>query len=70
MHPIEHLLYFSVFALTWIIPVHPFIIVLTSLWFIAGPAPSHSGFDYITDSRGCVSVPVTGSTSYTTSISI
>lgn len=48
MHPIEHLLYFSVLALTWVIPVHPFIIVLTSLWFIAGPAPSHSGFEYIT----------------------
>ena len=48
MHPIEHLLYFSVFALIWVIPVPPFIIVLTSLWFIAGPAPSHSGFEYIT----------------------
>ena len=47
MHPIEHLLYFSVLALTWVIPVHPFIIVLTSLWFLAGPAPSHSGFDFI-----------------------
>jgi len=47
MHPIEHLLYFSSIALTWLIPVHPFIIVLISLWFIAGPAPSHCGFDYV-----------------------
>ena len=55
MHPIEHLLYFSVLMLTWIIPVHPFIIVLTSLWFIAGPAPSHSGFDFIKIGRFRVS---------------
>lgn len=47
MHPVEHLLYFSVLTLTWIIPVHPFIIVLTSLWFLAGPATSHCGFDFI-----------------------
>ena len=47
MHPIEHLLYFSALAIVWFIPVHPFIIVLISLWFMAGPAPSHSGFDFL-----------------------
>lgn len=47
MHPIEHFLYFSVLTITWIVPVHPFIIVLTSIWFIAGPAASHCGFDFI-----------------------
>lgn len=47
MHPVEHLFYFSSLTLTWIFPVHPFIIVLTSLWFLAGPATSHCGFDFI-----------------------
>ncbi|MEM7563726.1 MAG: sterol desaturase family protein [Pseudomonadota bacterium] len=47
MHPIEHLLYFNAIALTWIFPVHPFVVVLITLWFIAGPAPSHCGFDFI-----------------------
>lgn len=51
MHPIEHLLYFSVLMWTWMIPVHPFIIGLTSLWFIAGPAASHSGFDFVKAGR-------------------
>lgn len=47
MHPIEHLLYFSVMVIVWFIPVHPVIIVLISLWFVAGPAVSHSGFDLL-----------------------
>ncbi len=47
MHPIEHLLYFSVLIITWFVPVHPFIIVFISIWFIVGPAPSHSGFDFL-----------------------
>lgn len=47
MHPIEHLLYFSLFALWWIIPVHPIIIMLTGLFQGASPAISHSGFDYL-----------------------
>ena len=47
MHPVEHLMYFSVIALTWIIPVHPVIIVLVTLWFVASPSTSHCGFDYI-----------------------
>ena len=47
MHPTEHLLYFSVLMIVWFVPVHPFIIVLISLWFMAGPAPSHSDFDFL-----------------------
>jgi len=47
MHPIEHLLYFSVLVIVWFVPVHPFIITLISLWFLAGPATSHSDFDYL-----------------------
>lgn len=47
MHPLEHLIYFSVFLLWWIVPVHPIIIVLTGLFQGIGPAVSHSGFDYL-----------------------
>jgi len=47
MHPVEHLFYFSPFALWWIVPVHPVIIVLTGLYQAIYPAFSHSGFDYL-----------------------
>ena len=47
MHPIEHLVYFSVFPLLWLVPVHPVIIILLSLYMLVGPAPSHSGFKYL-----------------------
>lgn len=47
MHPIEHLIYFSVFLLWWIVPVHPVIIILTGLFQGVSPAVSHCGFDYL-----------------------
>lgn len=47
MHPLEHLLYFSVFIALWLLPVHPVIVVLLSLFMAIGPAPSHSGFDFV-----------------------
>jgi sterol desaturase/sphingolipid hydroxylase (fatty acid hydroxylase superfamily) len=47
MHPLEHLIYFSVFILFWLVPVHPVIIVLLSLFMAIGPAPSHSGFNFV-----------------------
>ena len=47
MHPLEHLVYFSVFPLVWLVPVHPVIIVLLSLYMLVGPAPSHSGFNFL-----------------------
>lgn len=47
MHPLEHLLYFSVFILFWLVPVHPVVIVLLSLFMALGPAPSHSGFNFV-----------------------
>jgi len=47
MHPIEHVIYFSVFLLWWIVPVHPVIIILTGLFQGVSPAVSHSGFDYV-----------------------
>jgi len=47
MHPLEHLAYFSLFMLWWIVPVHPVIITLTGLYNGISPSISHSGFDYI-----------------------
>ncbi len=47
MHPFEHAIYFTIFALWWVVPVHPVVIVLTGLFQGIGPSPSHSGFDFI-----------------------
>jgi sterol desaturase/sphingolipid hydroxylase (fatty acid hydroxylase superfamily) len=47
MHPLEHLIYFSVFFLWWVVPVHPVIVILTGLYQGVGPAISHSGFDQL-----------------------
>ena len=51
MHPLEHVVYFSLFVLWWFVPVHPVIIVLTGLFQAISPAFSHSGFDYIRITR-------------------
>jgi len=45
MHPLEHLIYFSVFVLWWVVPAHPFIVVLAGLFQGVSPAVSHSGFE-------------------------
>lgn len=29
MHPLEHVIYFSLFLLCWVVPVHPTVVVLT-----------------------------------------
>jgi lathosterol oxidase len=47
MHPIEHVIYLSVFMLWWIVPVHPVIILLSGFFHGIGPAISHSGFDQL-----------------------
>lgn len=47
MHPLEHLMYFSVFALWWVVPVHPLVVTLTGLYQGVSPSVSHSGFDFI-----------------------
>ena len=47
MHPFEHLFYFSLFMLWWIVPVHPVIIVMTGFYQGISPCISHSGFDYL-----------------------
>lgn len=51
MHPLEHVVYFSLFILWWFVPVHPVIIALTGLFQAISPAFSHSGFDYIRITR-------------------
>lgn len=54
MHPLEHALYFSVFMLWWVVPVHPVIIVLCGFFQGISPSVSHSGFDFFRsgNSRG------------------
>ena len=47
MHPLEHLVYFSVFVLWWFVPAHPVIILLTGFYQGISPSISHSGFDYL-----------------------
>ncbi len=47
MHPLEHLIYFSVFALWWVVPVHPVVVILSGFYQGIGPSISHSGFDYV-----------------------
>lgn len=47
MHPLEHLIYFTVFCLWWIVPVHPVVILLTGFFQGISPAISHSGFDQV-----------------------
>ena len=47
MHPLEHLLYFSVFTLWWVVPAHPVIVLAAGFFFGLGPAFSHSGFQQV-----------------------
>ena len=47
MHPIEHVIYFSLFLLWWVVPVHPILIIFTGFFQGIGPGISHSGFDYM-----------------------
>ena len=45
MHPLEHVLYFSVIGFWFIIPSDPFVITITGIWFGIGPAQTHAGFN-------------------------
>ena len=47
MHPAEHLIYFSLFLLWWVVPVHPVVILMCGFYQGPGPAPSHSGFERV-----------------------
>ena len=45
MHPIEHLLYFSVVLIHWLVPSHPLHFLFNSQHTALTPAPGHSGFE-------------------------
>ncbi len=45
MHPLEHLIYFSLFMLWWVVPAHPYIVILTGLFQGASPPVAHAGFE-------------------------
>ena len=47
MHPLEHLVYFSVFVIWWIVPADPVVITLTGFFQGLSPAVSHCGFEKI-----------------------
>ncbi len=45
MHPVEHLLYFSLPLVFLVIPGSPFIATFSCVYLMLSPSPSHSGFD-------------------------
>ena len=47
MHPVEHLLYFSVVLVHWAIPSHPLHAIFTLTHTGLAPAPGHVGFDKV-----------------------
>ena len=52
MHPLEHVIYFSVVLLWWVVPVHPVIVILCMLFQGMSPAVSHSGFERVELAKG------------------
>lgn len=56
MHPLEHMVYFSVFLIWWVVPIHPVLLIMTGLYQGASPSISHSGFNRLRLAGG-VSVP-------------
>ncbi len=47
MHPLEHVIYFSLFALWWVVPVHPVIVILCGFYQGIGPSISHCDFHQV-----------------------
>ena len=45
MHPVEHLLYFSVVLIHYVVPSHPLHFLFNSQHTALTPAPGHSGFE-------------------------
>ena len=45
MHSVEHLIYFSLFLLWWVVPIHSALLILTGLYQGVSPAISHPGFN-------------------------
>ena len=44
MHPLEHLIYFTVFFLWWLVPAHPVLVIMTGLYQGIEPSVAHAGF--------------------------
>ena len=59
MHPIEHVLYFSVVALYWLVPSHPLHVIFTLQHTALAPAVGHAGFEQFT-LKGKASLPTGG----------
>jgi sterol desaturase/sphingolipid hydroxylase (fatty acid hydroxylase superfamily) len=47
MHPIEHMFYFGVVLIHWVLPSHPLHIIFTMQHAGLAPAQAHAGFDEI-----------------------
>jgi sterol desaturase/sphingolipid hydroxylase (fatty acid hydroxylase superfamily) len=47
MHPVEHLLYFSVVLIHWVVPSHPLHAIFNLTHAGLAPAPGHAGFDKV-----------------------
>ncbi len=45
MHPLEHLLYFSLPFVFLVIPGSPYVVTFCLVYLMLSPSPSHSGFD-------------------------
>ena len=45
MHPVEHLLYFSLPLVFLVIPASPMVVAFCGIYLMLSPSPSHSGFD-------------------------
>ena len=45
MHPVEHILYFSVVLIHWLVPSHPIHMLFNAQHTALSPAKGHSGFD-------------------------
>ncbi len=47
MHPLEHLIYFTLVMLYWFVPVHPVVVILGGIFQGLYPPISHSGFERV-----------------------
>jgi sterol desaturase/sphingolipid hydroxylase (fatty acid hydroxylase superfamily) len=54
MHPIEHVLYFSLVLIYWIVPSHPIHAMFTLQFAGLMPAPGHAGFNEIGKGRAAL----------------
>lgn len=52
MHPVEHVLYFSLPFVFLVLPGSPFLVTFSLLYLMLSPSPSHSGFDRFVTGAG------------------